>query len=272
MLIQSIRSGPGIMNNNKIYITLDYELFFGRLSGSIDKSVLEPTNRLIEIGRKHGVAFTFFVDAGMLHAMKKFAVSASELEVQHERIASQLRLLKSEGHSVQLHIHPHWEDSVYAEGRWIADVQRYRLDQFNDADVMRIVGTYKKALEATAGPGIHAFRAGGWCIQPFSRIGAALRKNGIVLDSTLYRNGFMHTHTHQFDFRGMPPLSSWQFEDDPMRPDAAGAFTEIPIAVTRYSRRFYLSMVFHRLKKTEKYRFIGDGDSNGGGRLNTLLL
>jgi hypothetical protein len=260
------------MNNNKVYITFDYELFFGRSPGSIERSILGPTNRLIEIGRRRKVAFTFFVDAGMLVMMKKYADVAPELKQQYEEIAIQLQTLKKEGHSVQLHIHPHWENCVYAEGRWIIDASRYRLDQFSSEDVMRVISEYKGALEEVIGPGIHAFRAGGWCIQPFSRIGNALRQNGITLDSTLYRDGHMNTPTHQFDFRGMPSLNSWLFEDDPMQPVKDGWFTEIPISVTRYSRLFYFSMVFHRLMKTERYRFVGDGVPIGGSKINMLKL
>jgi hypothetical protein len=260
------------MNEKKIYITLDYELFFGRSSGSVDKSVLEPTKRLIEIARKHGVAFTFFVDAGMLHTMRKFVANAPELGHQYEKIAAQLRTLKENGHSIQLHVHPHWEDTVYRNGRWVVSVQRYRLHQFSDKQLTHIVTMYKEALENVVGSGVHAFRAGGWCIQPFSRIRSALHQNGIDLDSTLFRDGVMNTATHQFDFRGMPALTSWRFKDDPMQPDPAGDFSEIPISVTRYSRWFYLSMAFHRLIKTAKYRFVGDGASIGGGRLKTLKL
>jgi hypothetical protein len=260
------------MTDTKIYITFDYELFFGRTSGSVERCLIIPTDRLIDIGRRHGVVFTFFVDAGMLYAMKKFAPAASELFDQYELIAAQLRLLKHEGHSVQLHVHPHWEDSVYAEGRWCANVSRYRLNQFSQEDVKRIVSEYRAELEAVVGPGIYAFRAGGWCIQPFQGISNALRINGIKIDSTLYRDGYMNTSTHQFNFRGMPVFDTWRFEDDPMLPHPDGWFTEIPIAVTRYSRLFYFSMAFHRILKTPRFLFVGDGASVGGGRLNTLKL
>lgn len=260
------------MSSKKIYITFDYELFFGPSSGSIEKSIIEPTNRLGEIARRHKVAFTFFVDAGMLCAMKKFAASVPGLERQYDRIVEQLRSLKRDGHSLQLHIHPHWEDTAFSNDGWAVNVSRYRLDQFSDGEILRIVTEYKNALEAAVGPGIRAFRAGGWCIQPFHRIKQALQQNGILIDSTLYQDGYMNTATHRFDFRGMPRTSCWKFENDPMVPDAEGCFTEIPISVTRYSRWFYLSMAFHRLSKTPDYRFLGDGAAIGAGRWNTLKL
>lgn len=258
------------MNANKIYITLDYEIFFGISSGTVEKCLLEPTMQLVEIGRKYGVHFTFFVDAGMLCAMRRFAPAAPELDRQYEKISEQLQLLKSEGHSLQLHIHPHWEDSVYAQGEWVFDVSRYRLDQFDDADIVRIVAEYKDALDRVVGDGVHAFRAGGWCIQPFSRMGRVLQRHGIVVDSTLYRGGVMNTATHRFDFRSMPPLSQWQFEADPLIPVAGGVFTEIPISVSRYSRWFYFKMLVNRLLKIKKYRHFGDGRAVGVGRLSII--
>ena len=48
----------------KIAITWDYELFFGEQSGSAQKCMLEPGNRLLEIAQKNGAKFTFFVDDG----------------------------------------------------------------------------------------------------------------------------------------------------------------------------------------------------------------
>ena len=234
--------------------------------------MLEPTHRLINIARRRGVAYTFFVDAGMLCAMRRHEPQAPDLLRQRELIAAQLRLLKGEGHSIQLHIHPHWEDTRYIGDQWAVDVSRYRLNQFIAADVMRIVSDYRSELKSIVGDGIHVFRAGGWCIQPFSHIATALSVNCIDMDSTLFRAGHMATATHQFDFRGMPTQKSWRFEDDPLVPAIGGRFTEIPISTTYYSRMFYLSMVFHRLAKTPRYRFIGDGSAVGGGRFNTIKM
>jgi hypothetical protein len=258
-------------NKSKIYITLDYELFFGRSTGSVQKSLIEPTARLAAVGKRHNVAFTFFVDAGMLHAMGKY-LHEPQVAGQFELVRTQLQELKAEGHSLQLHVHPHWEDMHFTDGAWRGEVSRYRLDQFDETEIQRIVGQYKSALESVTGGPVHAFRAGGWCIQPFQKIGAALKDNGIHLDSTLYRDGYMNTATHKFDFRGMPTAAAWRFEDDPMIPHEEGYFTEIPISTTRYSRFFYMTMVFHRLIKNPGYGFLGDGVPIGAGRWNPLRL
>ena len=36
-----------------IYITFDYEMFLGPNIGSVDKCLIEPTNRIMEIGDKY---------------------------------------------------------------------------------------------------------------------------------------------------------------------------------------------------------------------------
>ena len=50
----------------KIAFTWDYEMFFGHKSGSVNRCMIEPTNRLLEISRRYNSKFTFFVDTGML--------------------------------------------------------------------------------------------------------------------------------------------------------------------------------------------------------------
>ncbi|NVN97232.1 hypothetical protein HXX01_03320 [Candidatus Nomurabacteria bacterium] len=258
------------MSIDAIYITLDYELFFGSSSGTVEKCLLEPTKKLIDIGKKYGVRFTFFVDTGMLCAMRRFSTTYPELGQQYQSISDQIQLLKSEGHSLQLHIHPHWEDSIYSQGRWVFDVRRYRLDHFGDADIERIIFEYKNILDSIVGDGVRAFRAGGWCIQPFSRIGQELKRNGITIDSTIYRDGVMSTITHKFDFRRMPLQSQWRFEDDPLIPVVGGSFTEIPISVSIYSRWFYFKMFISRFFKIKKYRHFGDGSPVGVGRSSII--
>ena len=44
----------------QIHISFDYELFFGNASGSAQKCILEPTQKLIDIATKHKVPFIFF--------------------------------------------------------------------------------------------------------------------------------------------------------------------------------------------------------------------
>ena len=54
-----------------IYITLDYELFFGPDSGTVENCIIEPTEQLLNIVDPLGVKFVCFVDSGYLLALEK---------------------------------------------------------------------------------------------------------------------------------------------------------------------------------------------------------
>ena len=55
----------------KILITLDYELFFGKNTGTVENSLIIPTTILTDICAKYSVPLTFFVDAGYLIALER---------------------------------------------------------------------------------------------------------------------------------------------------------------------------------------------------------
>ena len=46
-----------------LFLTYDYELFFGAPTGTVEKCIIEPTNLLREIANRTGVKMVFFIDA-----------------------------------------------------------------------------------------------------------------------------------------------------------------------------------------------------------------
>jgi hypothetical protein len=244
----------------RIYATFDYETFFGADSGSVERSIIEPSNALDAIARRAGVRFTFFADAGHLVALRRAAAKHSRARRDYERLAAQLRDLKSSGHSIQLHVHPHWEDSAFNGECWKTDTRRYRADQFSPAEVESIVTSYKAELVGVLGAEVVAFRAGGWCVQPFSVLRDVLLKIGISID----------TASHKFDFRSAPDLAEWRFNSDPLVPDDSGLFRELPISSIRYSRRFYAHMAAHRILRTAREKMMGDGAAIGSGKMSAI--
>ena len=169
-----------------IYITLDYEIYFGESHGSVQKCIIYPTSELIRIAEKHDVRFSFFVDCGFILKLDEFRKKYPQLEKDYQAITEQIIYLSKTGHDIQLHIHPHWEDSFYNGERWIMNVSRYKLTDFNEPDIADIVYRYKKVLSDLIGKKIFAFRAGGWCFQPFNKIKAAFRTNEITLESSVF--------------------------------------------------------------------------------------
>jgi hypothetical protein len=160
---------------------------------------------------------------------------------------------------VQLHIHPHWEDSRFDGEKWNVDTTRYKLHDFAPDEIRRIVRDYKKALTDIVGDRVFAFRAGGWCMQPFDVIAPALKEEGIWLDSTVYAEGVSEDDQRGFDFRGSPRKESWHFSHDPIMEDADGYFVELPISACRVSPLLFWRMAFIKKISKGQHSPFGDG-------------
>jgi hypothetical protein len=243
----------------KIYITLDYEIYFGENHGTVDKCIIYPTNELIRIAETHGVRFVFFVDIGFIIKLDEFRKKYPELEKDYQAITNQVNYLSESGHDVQLHIHPHWEDSFYNGEKWIIDVKRYKLSDFNKTGIHSIVSKYKAALFSITQKPIFAFRAGGWCIQPFDKLKSAFIENGLSLDSSVFRNGKYESKEYAYDFTGAPDKDIYTFENDVNNEDKNGQFTELPISSIKNSPLFFWTLFLLGRKNPYLHKPLGDG-------------
>ena len=242
----------------KILITLDYELFFGK-SGSIEKTIIEPTENLLVILDKHNIKASFFVDSGYLIKLKEHMQNFEGLKKDYNLITQQIYKLSKEGHDIQLHIHPHWQDSIYDGKKWIFNVNRYKLSDFSISDVNNIIKEYSEVLEQITKIKPTTFRAGGWCIQPFDKMKKSLIDVGISIDSTIYLNGKNETFKKSFDFTSAPAKNNWYFSSDPLVEDKNGCFLEIPISSLRVGPFFYYRFIWMKFFGGKNHKSIGDG-------------
>lgn len=243
------------------FLTLDYELFFGSRSGTVERCLLQPTEAVAALIEKFGGRLVLFVDVGFIVALKAHVKKFPHLNAQLHNVQQQLEQLVKKGHDVQLHIHPHWMDSHYDGENWHIDTKRYRLHDFTRSQVSEIVREYKLALTDIVGDRVFAYRAGGWCIQPFEHLKDALKESEIWLDSTVYQNGLSEDSQRGFDFRGMPEKQWWRFEDDPLVEADNGYFVELPISSYKASPLLFWKMAFaQKLVKNLLHPF-GDGQS-----------
>lgn len=224
------------MQRRMVLLTYDYELFFSRC-GSVERCLLEPTERILGLARRcGGMPSTFFVDA--LHLLRSRDADAAARE-EFERISEQLRSMVAQGHRVELHLHPHWLDAVRESGAWhFPSYERYRLhalplDRMNSLfmDGARLL----EEIVSPAAPGyrVRSFRAGGWCIQPSEPVTAAMRAAGIDLDSSVGPGCAAAGAAHAFDFRGVWDTRPYGFDDDVTQRDADGRNLELPISTLR---------------------------------------
>ena len=242
-----------------IFITFDYEIYFGENTGTVGKCIIEPTNELIKISNKHQVKFSFFVDCGFIIKLDEFRKKYSVLENDYRAVMSQLQQLARQGHDLQLHIHPHWEDSFYNGEKWCVDTKRYKLSDFNESAIADIVKRYKKVLEELSGKPVIANRAGGWCLQPFDKIKNILMENEVFIDSTVFKNGHHVSENYFYDFRNAPDKTSWRFEDDPIRENEKGIFTEVAISSHNVSPLFFWKLFLLGRWNPHFHKPLGDG-------------
>jgi hypothetical protein len=256
-------------------LTLDYEVYFGRETGTVERSILEPTAALLAVARRHAAKLVFFVDAGFILKLRDEMHKSPRLAADHDAVCRQVESLAREGHEIQLHIHPHWEDCSWGEEGWRIDVSRFALQSFPDEQIHDIVRRYAGVLRELAGPdAAYAYRAGGWVIQPFERIRGALLANGVTIDSTVFAGGYREGSVQPYDFRAAPAKSRWCFDADPLVERKSGPFLEVPIASRRVMPDFFWRFAAAKKLGGARHKAFGDGHAipmEGGDMLAKLV-
>ncbi|MBL4775401.1 MAG: polysaccharide deacetylase family protein [Mariprofundus sp.] len=231
----------------KAILTLDYELFFGSRVGTPQTTIVAASNNLLDVLNRYDAKAVFFVDATYLARLKALKEEHPVLQHDYDDVTAHIRSLEADGHQIQLHIHPHWFDSTYEDGGWKLDLDRYRLTDWSKKDADRIISSAVDELNQHVSNPVFAFRAGGWCIQPFSHFSQSLIDHGIHLDSTVFKNGRALSETHAFDFTAAPALTHWMFDSDPCVPSEAGHFKEVAISSMRVSPLFFWRLAYIKI-------------------------
>lgn len=243
----------------KLFLTYDYELFFGDPTGTVEKCIIEPTNLLRAIAQRTGVKMVFFIDVGYLKQLEQFRGKFPKVESEFQLIQKQIQDLVAEGHDCQLHIHPHWEDCSHDGERWVMKTDRYKLTDFSDDDIDRILNEYRDILYNWTKNPIHSYRAGGWCLQPFNRIEKGMKKIGIKLDSTVFPGGKFTAGNYYYDFTNSPNKSKWKFQDDLCVENTTGDFWEYPISNFKYTPLFFWRLFVLGRLQPKLHKPLGDG-------------
>lgn len=251
------------MNKKQMILTFDYEVFLGKDSGNIDNSLLKPTDRILKIFKENNAKGLFFVDATFLWEMKKEKSSC------YEKVKEQLHEILDSGSDIGLHIHPHWLDArAIGECKWTFEkYDKYRLHNLSEVEKKEVIFNSSTVLneivhEYDPAYKIEAFRAGGWCIQPFKDIKNELKNVGIKYDFSVLPGMKQDKRPRQYyDYINYPKNKIfWKFDDDILREVENGCFTEIP--VTMYKMNLYDWMKNKKLIKNHKIM----GDGRGGAK------
>jgi hypothetical protein len=257
----------------KIILTIDYEVFLGKESGSVKDCMIEPTKRLSLILEKNNSKMTVFWD--ILHYYRLLELENNFLKLRQDRclIEEQILDLASRSHDIQLHLHPHWLDAHYENSKWNFSYGRFKLHNLSRdkrrEDINTIIGCVsisKKLMEnlvRKVRPNfeVNTFRAGGYLIEPFDDIRDAFSKNQIKIDSSVSPNSINHNGIFSFDFRSYPNTIKYNFEFTPKDLVSTGSFLEIPIATVKIP---VLINIFFTFLKKIKYRNL-ESERKGSG-------
>ena len=240
----------------KVILTFDYEVFLGTDTGSVKKSVLDPVERLIDIFKRTSAIGIFFVDTLWLEQMKKHTPDDYIL------VKRQLQKLVMMDCRIELHLHPHWLDSSFLDGKFVfRDFSKFRLHALNEAELLELFDRGTTLLNTIANEinpdyVVNAFRAGGWSVQPFDLLKSSFLNSGISFDmSVLPGMRLSRLPHHYYNFTSVPNKSSWQFENSVETEQVSGSFIEIPTTVLGITPYEYIRNKF----EFRGEEFFGDG-------------
>ncbi len=243
----------------QILLTFDLELFLGNKIGTVENCIYKPTLEILNILKKYQIPGIFFVDAGYLLALKEKKRHYVELQRDYDLFLKTLNLISKSKSFIELHLHPQWIKSVFKNGRWYLNNKLYRIQDFNENERKEIITESVNLLENVSENKIVAFRAGGWCIEPFYKIKYILEDLNIFIDSSVFYGGCIKTNFYSINFKNVPKKDLYPFSDTPLKEDPNGKFLEVPITSYKYTPLFYLKFLLSKKLKKQELTQFGDG-------------
>ena len=166
----------------------DWELS-GNGSGDARELQFRPMRELVKIYNANKVRGSFNAEVMQQLAFRKFQNDYPELKELADEWDAVVLETYAQGHDIQLHIHPQWQDAEYTGGEWnlTADwsILNYEPDE---AYRMMLAGKeYLENLLRSVNPDYIcvSFRSGSWCIAPSPHMLNLLVELGIVFDMSI---------------------------------------------------------------------------------------
>lgn len=209
-----------------IYITLDYELFMGKKTGTPMNCLFKPMNMLCSVAEKHGARFIVFVDAAYLLRLK-------ELECDDfKSVCENIKELEFRGHDIEMHFHPQWLYSENKDGLWDMNLGIYKISDMPKVHVLQKFKEAKELLDSLIGRRTIAFRAGGYSLNSYPKYIQLFRDNDLFIDSSVLGRNKVDSQFQSYDYSISPMKSRWRFSTDVCFEDPKGSFYEYPISTS----------------------------------------
>ncbi|MBK5277410.1 MAG: hypothetical protein JJE09_00960 [Bacteroidia bacterium] len=246
------------MKGIKILLTFDYELPLGTCE-DYQKALFQPTENLIKCANSLDVPIVLFADICSVIRFKEW-----DFDNYYVPFSSQLKKSIRDGHDVQLHIHPHWMNSTYLDGKFVPSTY-FSLSSFKDSpsgfSIEKIIERsfaelIKIGKEASSDYNALAFRAGGYDVEPESkRILNKLYELGIRIESSVIKDLYLDYSFSHIDYSSTPNQSNWFIsKNGPLTKLGNNDLVELPISSMPIS---FPNILRRRLKKTlnkDRYR------------------
>ena len=242
-----------------IIFTLDYEIH-GNGEGCPSELMVEPTRRMMDLFDRYGAKLTIMADVAEILKFQEYKEKTGRDDYHYEAIAEQLREAVRRGHDVQLHLHASYFNARYENGRWEQDWSEYNfaglpLDRLNE--IVRIGKQYLEDLLKPVAPAYQCtvFRAANWAVNPSRNVVHALIKNGIRIDTSVFKYG-QRRGLVNFDYSNAhSDLMPWPVdENDICRRSETGKLFESPIySERRWFGAFLTSSRLYRARMTRAH-------------------
>lgn len=209
----------------EVIFTLDYEIY-GDGTGPLRELVYEPTEQLRVIFEKWNARFVNFVEVSEFEQ-----IDAAGTDAAVSLVKKQVQEMHRSGYEIALHMHPQWYNALNDQGRWQLDNSEYNMCVLPQARIAAMVDravAYLRHMVNEPRFSPLSFRAGNWLFQPTRVAAEELSRNGIRVDSSVFKGGLQHNHN--LDYR--PAMKNgyyWPFSSDVNVPDPKGAWMELPI-------------------------------------------
>lgn len=181
----------------------DWELS-GNGSGDIRQLQFEPLRRLVSIYNRLGIHGSFNAEVMQQLTFRQHQDQHQELKVLADEWDDVVRETFRQGHDIQLHIHPQWQNAQYEDGRWKLTADWSILNYSREAaqQMLQRGKEYLENLLKGVDPNYRcvSFRSGAWCIAPSPHMLDVLVKLGIVFDMSIVAGVKYDTRNIKLDY------------------------------------------------------------------------
>lgn len=253
-----------------LYLTLDYELFMGKETGTPENCLITPMEELLKIADKYKAKFVIFADAAYLLRMYQLMHSCPQLEKDFHIVSNNLRELDNLGHDIELHFHPQWLYSDYdnENNKWIMDIAHYKFSDMDSFFLNRSFRDSKAILDKIIGRETIAFRAGGNSLNSYPQYSSLLRDNHINIDSSVIGQEKISTKFEDYDYSKTPSNKNcWRFTNDVNVEESKGLITEHRITTSALLPGFV-----YLIKRIILEKRFGENKRWGDGKPSSLYL